>query len=144
MVMAETVRDVVVIGGGISGLTCAWLLQRAGVDVSLVEAESEVGGCTRTQRRDGFLLEKGPFNIIVRDPTFESLLEAMSDEVNVVPASRAARVRYIYRRGRLHPVPTNPVALMTTGLLSFGGRCRLLSGMFFSGNTLSTSNTVTR
>jgi oxygen-dependent protoporphyrinogen oxidase len=131
--MPELKRDVVVVGGGISGLTCAWRLHQAGVDVCLLEGEAEVGGCTRTEQRDGFLLEKGPFNIIVRDPTFESLLEDLSNGVSVVPASRAARVRYIYRRGRLHPVPTNPVALMTTGLLGVGARVRLLSGLMLSG-----------
>ena len=72
--MIETVRDVIVVGGGISGLTTAWHLHRAGMDVCLFEAGNSVGGCTRTERREGFILEKGPFNVMVRDPAFEELL----------------------------------------------------------------------
>lgn len=88
--MSERVRDVIVIGGGISGLTTAWHLKRAGVDTCLLEANHTVGGCTRTERREGFLLEKGPFNVMVRDPAFEELLVALSDKLSVVSASPAA------------------------------------------------------
>ncbi len=104
--MDTGLRDVIVVGGGISGLTTAWHLKKAGVDVCLVESHSIVGGCTRTEQRDGFLLEKGPFNVIVRDPTFESLLEDFSDDLAVVTASRAARIRYIYRHGQGHSYST--------------------------------------
>ncbi len=130
--MKADVRDVLVLGGGISGLTAAWHLKNAGVDVCLLEAAGDVGGCTRTERRDGFLLEKGPFNVIVRDPIFERLLEDVSEDVEVITASRAARARYLYRRGRLRAVPTNPVALATTRLLSIAGKCRLLAGLIAS------------
>ncbi len=125
-------REVVVIGGGISGLTAAWHLKRAGKEPCLIEASPDVGGCTRTEERNGFLLERGPFNVMVRDPAFEALVEDLSNEVRVVTASRAARRRYIYRRGKLHIVPTNPVALATTKLLSLRGRLRLLSGLMLS------------
>lgn len=130
--MDATFRDVVVVGGGISGLTAAWHLKKAGIDVCLLEADTGVGGSIRTERRDGFLLEKGPFNVIVRDPAFEALLDDLSDEVKVITASRAARIRYIYRRGRLHALPTNPVSLATTRLLSVGARFRLLAGLIVS------------
>ena len=125
-------RDVVIVGAGVSGLTLAWHLHRAGVDVCLLEAADEVGGCTRSELRDGFLLEKGPFNVIVRDPAFEDLLEGLSDQVKVVTADKSARKRYIYRHGRLNLVPTNPISLLTTPLLTFGGRLRLMTGMMLS------------
>ena len=125
-------RDVIVVGGGISGLTVAWHLKRAGLDVALLEAETEVGGCVGTEHRDGFLLEKGPFNVIVRDPAFEELLTGLSDEVEVIAASKAARARYLYRRGRLMAVPTNPVALAASPLLSLGAKCRAVSGLLVS------------
>ena len=76
--MTTTSRDVIVIGAGISGLTAAWRLKQAGVDVCVLESEHEVGGAMRTERRDGFLLEKGPFNVIVRDGAFERLLKDLS------------------------------------------------------------------
>ena len=134
--------DTVVVGGGISGLTAAWRLHQAGVNVGLIEASEQVGGCTRTERRDGFLLEKGPFNVMVRDPSFEELLGDLAGEVRVVSAAKSARRRYIYRGGRLFAVPSNPLALLTTGLISFGARCRLIRGLFFSRETGSREETI--
>ena len=125
-------HDVIVVGGGISGLSCAWHMAEAGLDVSLIEAQSSVGGCMQTQHRDGFLLEKGPFNVIVRDPSFQELLTAIGDQVQVVAASKDARSRYLYRNGTLMAVPTNPIALATSGLLSTGGKLRAIRGLLLS------------
>lgn len=125
-------HDVIVIGGGISGLTVAWYLRRAGVDVTLLEANPTVGGSIQTEHRDGCLLEKGPFNVIVRDPAFEELLGGLSDRITVVTAAERAKNRYIYRHGDIHVVPTNPVQLFRTPLLSLGGACRMVRGLFLS------------
>ena len=125
-------RDVIVVGGGISGLTVAWHLHRAGIDVSLLEAGDHVGGSIQTEQREGFLLEKGPFNVIVRDPAFEELLSGLADRIKVVTASEQAKNRYIYRHGDIHIVPTNPVKLFATPLLTVGGACRAIRGLFIS------------
>lgn len=125
-------REIIVIGGGISGLTAAWHLRNAGLDVALLEAAASVGGCMRTERRDGFLLEKGPFNVMVRDADFEGLLTDLSDDLNVVTADPAARGRFIYRRGRLIAVPSNPLAFFASDILSLRGKCRALAGLFAS------------
>ena len=52
-------HDVVVIGAGLAGLRCATLLARAGRDVVVLDAADEVGGRQRTDRVDGFLLDRG-------------------------------------------------------------------------------------
>lgn len=140
--MNTTAYEVLIVGGGISGLTAAWHLKRAGVHVGLLERQSTVGGCTQTQERDGFLLEKGPFNVMVRDPSFEDLLADLSDQVGVVSASPTARKRFIYRSGQLHLVPTNPVSLATTCLLSPRSRARLMAGMVMSKRSPDTEQTI--
>lgn len=50
---------VVVIGAGLAGLACARDLVAAGVPVRIIEASDAVGGRMRTDRRDGFLLDRG-------------------------------------------------------------------------------------
>ncbi|MBN2559646.1 MAG: protoporphyrinogen oxidase [Phycisphaerae bacterium] len=140
--MNESDRDVVVIGAGISGLTVACELKKADVNVGVFEAEGAVGGCTRSERRGGFLLEKGPFNVIVRDPAFETLLDEFSDVVGVVSANRAARKRYLYRGGRLLAVPTSPMSLATTRLLSIGAKVRFVTGLIASPRAAATEETI--
>ncbi len=51
--------DVLVVGAGLSGLACALLLERRGVDVHLIEASDGVGGRVRTDLVDGFRLDRG-------------------------------------------------------------------------------------
>ncbi len=57
--MAES-NKVAVIGGGISGLACAYRLQQLGLPVTLLEAEERAGGLIGTVEKDGFLFESGP------------------------------------------------------------------------------------
>jgi len=135
-------RDVIVVGGGISGLTTAWRLEKAGVDVCLLEAAPRVGGCSQTKQQDGFLLEQGPFNVMVRDPSFEAMLEDVSGPVRVIPADDSSKLRFIYRHGRLHVVPTNPISLLTSQLLSFGAKLRLFRGLLWSSRPQAAEETI--
>lgn len=51
--------DVVVVGAGLAGLRCAQVLAGAGREVVVLEAADAVGGRIRTERVDGFLLDRG-------------------------------------------------------------------------------------
>ncbi|MFJ1646625.1 NAD(P)/FAD-dependent oxidoreductase [Streptomyces sp. NPDC088258] len=51
--------DVIVIGAGLAGLACAADLRAAGRTVQVLEASDGVGGRMRTDRSDGFLLDRG-------------------------------------------------------------------------------------
>lgn len=51
--------DVVVVGAGLAGLRCAQALVEAGRDVVVLEAADAVGGRIRTERVDGFLVDRG-------------------------------------------------------------------------------------
>lgn len=51
--------DVAVIGAGLAGLACAVTLEAAGRRVAVLEASDGVGGRVRTDRVDGFLLDRG-------------------------------------------------------------------------------------
>jgi phytoene dehydrogenase-like protein len=51
--------DVLIVGGGLAGLCCARTLQERGVRFQILEASDGIGGRVRTDRVDGFLLDRG-------------------------------------------------------------------------------------
>ena len=53
--------DVIVIGGGLTGLAAAWELERQRVDYTLIEVKPRLGGSIRTERVSGWTLEAGAF-----------------------------------------------------------------------------------
>jgi oxygen-dependent protoporphyrinogen oxidase len=122
--MSDISPSVVVIGAGISGLTCAYRLRRRGVSVLLLEASSRAGGMIRTVQDDGFLFELGPQSCLVDAPLL-ALIEELGLADNLFRANPRAP-RYVLHRGRLRAVPLGPGALLGTSLLSARTKLRLV------------------
>ncbi|MFD7548285.1 NAD(P)/FAD-dependent oxidoreductase [Streptomyces sp. NPDC059816] len=56
---SEAPPDAVVVGAGLAGLACAGDLLRAGLSVRVVEASDGVGGRMRSDRHEGFVIDRG-------------------------------------------------------------------------------------
>ncbi len=112
----------IVAGAGLSGLACALDLERGGADVRLLEASSEVGGVVGTIERDGFLFEKGPFSVQAGSEPFRRLCGDLGIADRLVACSPASDDRYLFHRGKLRRLPSSPVALLRSDVLSLRGR----------------------
>jgi len=119
-------RDAIVVGGGISGLTVAAELSQRGRDVGLYEASSRLGGVIRSERDGGFLLEHGPNTVLATSGELTRLLEAadLADRIQWGDASSSKR--FVVRGGKLRQVPTSPPGFLTTRLFRFSAKLRLL------------------
>jgi len=119
-------HDVIVIGGGVSGLATAHHLVQAGLDVQLLERQVRTGGNAITDRFDGFLMEHGPttFNASVADAVDQikalGLLESAHD------LGPDVKRRYLRDNGGLTGISANPLGFFTSNYLSLGGRARIL------------------
>jgi len=118
---------VIVIGGGISGLTAAFVATSEGHDVLCLEPTAEAGGLIRSERRDGFLCETGPQAVLDDAPETMRLIEAVGLRPRVMAARASSRRRFIFAHQRLWPLPMSPPALLGSGLLSWKGKLRLLA-----------------
>ncbi len=121
---------VIVVGGGISGLSAAYFLDRAGCRVTLVERDARLGGLLRTDRIDDCAIEAGPDSFLAAKPAALELIRELGIEGEVIPSNDSQRRTYIWRGGRLIPmpagmvmmVPTDMAALSASSLISPRGR----------------------
>src|SRR5437773_67684 len=63
----------VVVGAGLTGLSAAWELIRAGTEVIVLESERRAGGVVVTERREGFIVEGGPDGFLAAEPDIQAL-----------------------------------------------------------------------
>jgi protoporphyrinogen/coproporphyrinogen III oxidase len=105
-----------IVGGGISGLVCAYALRKAGMDAVLVEASDRPGGSIHSLPLDGYLLELGPQSFSSTPPLL-ALFAELGIEADLVQAPAHAP-RYILVDGVLKQVPLSPPAFLTSDLVS--------------------------
>ncbi len=116
--------SIAIVGGGVSGLVCAWRLRRAGHEVEVLERESEAGGRMRSERRDGFVIERGASCSVPGDRNLHAVAGALGLGARLRPLARSSDA--ILRDGRFHLLSrTSPLEPLRSALLSGRARLRL-------------------
>jgi len=127
-------HDLIVVGGGMAGLSCAFRLASAGQRPLVLEAASEPGGNVRSRVvESGHRLERGPHTFLASaDQIFDLAIEAGLED-QLAQSRPAASARFIVRDGRLHRAPDGAGTFFSTRLLSWRSKMRLAAEPLFTG-----------
>ncbi len=121
---------VVVVGGGLTGLTVAFRLKQLAPDaaVTVLEPRDLPGGNIRTEVHRGFRVEGGPNGFLDRTPAVPNLVRDLGLSDRLLAASDGSRKnRYVFVGNKLRKLPGGPFGLLTTPLLSLRGKWNLIS-----------------
>jgi len=127
------VGQVVIVGGGIAGLSAAYELTKSGVPHILIERRPRLGGVIETRSWEGCVLECGPDSFISQKPEAMALIQELGMESEVIGSNDKERVTYIQRHGKLVRlpegttmfVPTKPSAMLASSLVGWGTKIQM-------------------
>ena len=133
-------KRVLIIGGGITGLTLAYRLQekffrsKENAEIILVESTPRIGGIIETEQKDGFIFEKGPDSFFNSKPNVLSLCEDLQIENRIIGTNPDYRRSFILQGDNLIPVPKgfylmSPIAIgpfLASPLISIFGKIRMM------------------
>ena len=119
-------KRIVIVGGGISGLTVAYLLleKKKDLDVTVLESDNRAGGKIWTDKANGFLCEKGANGFLDNKPRTLELCKSLG--IEPVRSNENSKKRFIYLNGKLNALPDSPLSFISSDLLSWGGKLRIL------------------
>jgi oxygen-dependent protoporphyrinogen oxidase len=135
---------IVVVGGGISGMSAAYELGRAVRDgaapvaVTLIEREARLGGKVVTERNGPFIIEGGPDSFMAQKPWAAELAREIGLGDELMVASPMRRTTWVLIRGRPQPLPEGMLLIVPTRiapfafspLISLPGKLRMALDLF--------------
>lgn len=123
---------VVIVGGGISGLSTAWYLHKHGIPATIIERENRLGGLIQTEHIDGCVAEAGPDSFLTSKPAAVNLCKELGLGDDLIGSNDHQRATFIWRGGRMVRMPDG-MTMMVPGkigpvlksdLLSWPGKIR--------------------
>lgn len=132
-------KKIIIIGGGITGLSTAYSLQEksreagAPVDCTLIESDARFGGKVVTERADGFVIEGGPDSFITQKPWALDLCKRLGLTDRLIQTNPVEKAIFILSNGRLCPmpegfnlmVPGRVMPFLFSPLVSLSGKARM-------------------
>ena len=148
----DGVVNIAIVGAGVSGLSCAWYLERLlpNAHIDLIEASDRVGGVIQTHTESPFLAELGADNIATLAPDGLKLIEAMGIRNEFVSPNPKYRFAQVVQAGRVYPIPngfslmqpTQMAAILMSPILSLSGRLRILGEYFVKARNINEDESV--
>ncbi len=128
----NTVFDVLIIGGGLSGLSVAHFLQMKAPDLqmAILEKDFRPGGAIRSHSEGGFLAEWGPHGFLDNVEASREILADTGLDHEAQKAPLGDFVRYICLDGKLNMIPQNPKKIIASSLLPLSKKLRVLADLW--------------
>jgi oxygen-dependent protoporphyrinogen oxidase len=131
-------RRVVIVGGGISGLSAAYYLAKLGVHSMIVERRPRLGGVIETETAHGCVLEAGPDSFLAIKPAAMDLIRELGLAGDAISSNDHLRVTYVRKGGRLVPlpdglmlmIPTKIWPMLASPLVGWGSKLRMAAEWF--------------
>lgn len=122
-------RRVIIIGGGISGLSAAWYLQKAQseanpISYTVLEASGRWGGKVLTEQVEGpgdapFVVEAGPDSFLTQKPWALQLAREIGLSDRLLGTNDQQRTVYVLQKGRPVPLPDGVLLIVPTRFMPF-------------------------
>lgn len=119
-------KDVIIIGAGIAGLSAGFELYKNNIDFQILEPSNRAGGVIETRQIGDYLIEGGPNTFSSLSKETLELVKELGIEDLLQEASPKAKKRYIYRNNQLLPIPSGLKEFIKTDVLSKDGKTTLL------------------
>lgn len=124
----------VIIGGGITGLSAAWEAQQRGISYTLLEASDRWGGKVISSeiRLDDarFLVDGGPDTIVTRKTDAWDLTQELGILGKVDdPGSETSGI-HVLDNGSIQPIPLSPFQFISSKLMTTRGKLRMIAEPF--------------
>jgi protoporphyrinogen/coproporphyrinogen III oxidase len=115
-------KRIAIIGGGISGLSAAFALEKsrkdgAPLEYVLYESSPRLGGVLTTEHVDGCLIEAGPDSFLTEKPWATDLCREIGLGDQLIGSNDADRKTYILVKGRLVVIPDGLMFMVPTKIL---------------------------
>jgi oxygen-dependent protoporphyrinogen oxidase len=123
-------KKVAIIGAGITGLTTAFYLKKAGIPFRIFEKSDKIGGVMQTKSDESFLYETGPNSGVISHAEMAELFEDLNGHCELELANEASAKRLIWKKGKWEALPSGLLSAVTTPLFSFGDKLRVLGEPF--------------
>ena len=119
-------KNVAIIGAGITGLTAAYYLKKAGIPFTIFEKTAHIGGVINTKFKNGFIYETGPNSGIISTPEIARLFEELEGKCELEKADHASARRLIWKGNKWHALPSGLFSAIRTPLFKFSDKIRVL------------------
>ena len=123
-------KDVIIIGAGIAGLTAGFELGKNNLDFHILDTSNRAGGVIETIKTGDYLIECGPHAFSSLSHETLELIKELNLEDDLIQASPDARKRYVHNNGHLYPVPSNPKEFFKTEIISKEAKFTLFEEFF--------------
>ncbi|MCQ2201599.1 MAG: protoporphyrinogen oxidase [Bacteroidales bacterium] len=118
--------DTVVIGAGITGLSCAHELTRNNRQVRVLERQDRIGGQIQSIKVDDYIFETGPNTGVVKHPEVAELFEQLGDKCELETALESSKRRLIWKGDKFHALPSGLGSALRTPLFTWYDKFRIL------------------
>ena len=121
---------VAILGSGIAGLTAAFQLAEKNIDFEVFESSEHIGGKIRSERRNGFLIEHGPYVLRAPSPLLHHILERCNLRGHRIFVPETSNTHFVARNRTTATLPQSLVQSLASNYFSTLTKLRLTSEVF--------------